>query len=93
MERNRGVGRAGSPADRQQTGSAGQLGVRDGHHPGAALMPADDRLNPGIVAQSVEKRQVGFTRNAENPVRTEGLETVHEMIRSAHCFAGHTFLP
>jgi hypothetical protein len=73
------VGRAGPARDHADARLAGQLAIRLGHEGGAALLAADDQLDPlARVVQRVDHRQITLTRNAERGVYTMRAERVHQ---------------
>jgi hypothetical protein len=90
MDRDRGVAPTRPAADRAEAGSAGDLGVGDGHEPRAAFVPAGHDLDVRRVVQGIEQGQVALAGHAEDPVGALPAQAVNQQLGGA---ARHQPLP
>jgi hypothetical protein len=83
VHRDRGVGGAGAAADRADPGAAGDLGIRQRHETGAALVAGGDQVDVRRVVQRVQERQVALAGHAEDAVDAVGAQAFHHDIGGA----------
>jgi hypothetical protein len=89
MEAGAGIGGAGAAGHHADAGAARQLAVRFGHHGGAALLPADDRLDLATtVIERIEHGEIAFARHAEDAVGSVGRQAGHKGLGGRHGAVG-----
>ncbi len=84
MQPGRGVRRARPPRDHADSGLAGELALRFGHHRGAALLAADRRFD-GRVIKRIEHRQKALARHRENLLHAVDQQLVHHQLATSAC--------
>ena len=90
-----GVGAAGTAGNEADADAPRGLGVRFGHHRGAALLPADDEPDLRHLAQRVQHREKAFSRHREDAIHAVAAQQLDDRPSGRHrrpAVARHEYL-